>query len=417
MNPWPPSNVRKPSRPVRVTVVLGTRPEAIKMSPVVRELRRCPGLDCTVVSTGQHREMLASVFEQFDVRPDIELDLMTEGQSLNGLTRRILKGVDRTFDGLKPDLCLVHGDTTTALAGALAAFYRRIPIGHVEAGLRTYDMQNPFCEEGNRRLIAPLAEIHFAPTANAWRNLLQENVSAKRVVVTGNTVVDALHLLVTEPAARPRTESAALLDALLRRVPADRRMVLVTAHRRESWGRRMADVCSAIRELAQRYEDVCFVFPVHLNPRVWETVEAVLAGRRRVHLLPPLEYADFVRLMKRSHLVLTDSGGVQEEAPTFGKPVLLMREATERPEAFTAGAAKVVGTGRQAVVREVSRLLDDSTAYRDMVAAGNPYGDGRAAERIVRAIRRWHRLADPWLPLHEEFNPQVLPARPERVAA
>ena len=385
-----------------VLVVLGTRPEAIKLAPVVHALRR-GGVPTLLVSTAQHREMLDQVLGLFELRPDRDLDLMRPNQSLNGLAARVLEGIDDLLLEAAPRLVIVQGDTTTTMATSLAAFHRRIPLGHVEAGLRSFDLENPYPEEMNRRVTSLVTALHFAPTPLAAERLLAEGVDAKSVLVTGNTVVDALHVMVK--AADARAGSRRVL------VPPEARMILVTSHRRESWGPQLQDVCLALCDLVDRFPDVHVVYPVHLNPNVRHTVEEVLADRERIHLLPPVDYLEFIQLMKESHLILTDSGGVQEEAPSLGKPLLLMRKVTERPEAFEAGVAKIVGTERSAIVREATRLLEDSAAYRSMARSASPYGDGRAADRITRAVRRWLEGVTPLLEDDQQFLPRVEEAR------
>ncbi len=383
----------------RVAVVMGTRPEAIKMAPVVHALRRHPDLFQTlVVATAQHRQMLDQVMAIFRIAPDVDLDLMQPDQSLSELAARVLKTMDATLRDLQPDLLLVQGDTTTVLATALAAFHLGVPVGHVEAGLRSHDLRNPFPEEMNRRLTSVLTAVHLAPTPLAAEELKQERIDPSRIVVTGNTVVDALHELLREPFDIDATPLAGL--------PLDRgRLLVVTSHRRESWGRDLENTCLALRDLVGRFADLQVVYPVHLNPNVRRTVIEMLGDAGRIHLTEPLDYFTFVNLMRRSHLILTDSGGVQEEAPTLGKPLLVLRKLTERPEAFQAGLSRVVGNSRETIVAEASRLLEDPHAYRSMVSAANPFGDGRASERIVLALSRWAGSQTPLLTADEEFRP------------
>lgn len=367
----------------RVMVVFGTRPEAIKMAPVVHALQAHPDLEPIVTVTAQHRQMLDQVLEIFDITPDYDLDIMQPGQSLSGITSKILLGMPAVFEQAKPDLVLVHGDTSTTLATALAAFYARIPVGHVEAGLRTGNMQAPWPEEANRRLTAPLTLHHFAPTERSRDNLLAENIPADTIVVTGNTVIDAL----LEVDQRIQADGA-LRDSLAARFPfldPSRRLLLVTGHRRENFGDGFERICKALAEVAQR-GDIQIVYPVHLNPNVQEPVRRHLSGLANVHLIEPQEYLPFVYLMQQSHLILTDSGGVQEEAPSLGKPVLVMRDTTERPEAVTAGTVILVGTDQERIVSEVSQLCDDPAIYESMAEAHNPYGDGQASARIVARI-------------------------------
>lgn len=366
-----------------VMVVFGTRPEAIKMAPVVAALHATPGLRTRVAVTAQHRQMLDQVLELFAIAPDVDLDLMTPGQQLPDLFARILQGMSQVLARERVDLLLVHGDTSTTLAAALAAFYARVPVGHVEAGLRTGDMQAPWPEEANRRLTAPLAALHFAPTDTARANLLAEGIAPAQVHVTGNTVVDALldvaHRIDTDPSLARR------LDAALPPVVPGRRLILVTGHRRESFGRGFEEICMALRALAGR-GDVDIVYPVHLNPQVQGPVQRILGGIDGVRLIEPLDYLPFVRMMSRAHLIITDSGGIQEEAPSLGKPVLVMRATTERPEAVAAGTVRLVGTDRATIVAEATRLLDDPAAHARMARAHNPYGDGHAAARIAAVV-------------------------------
>jgi len=375
----------------RVMVVFGTRPEAIKMAPVVAALRGTPGLRTRVVVTAQHRQMLDQVLELFAIAPDVDLDLMTPGQRLPDLFARILQGMSQVLARERVDLLLVHGDTSTTLAAALAAFYARVPVGHVEAGLRTGDMRAPWPEEANRRLTAPLATLHFAPTDTARANLLTEGIAPAQVHVTGNTVVDALLDVARRIDADPSL--ARRLDAALPPVVPGRRLILVTGHRRESFGRGFEEICMALRALAGR-GDVDIVYPVHLNPQVQEPVQRILGGIDGVRLIEPLDYLPFVRMMSRAHLILTDSGGIQEEAPSLGKPVLVMRETTERPEAVAAGTVRLVGTDRATIMAEAACLLDDPAAHARMARAHNPYGDGRAAARIAAVVRDALHVAD-----------------------
>ncbi len=368
---------------MRVLVVFGTRPEAIKMAPVVEALADRPGIDVKVCVTGQHRQMLDQVLELFAIRPDFDLDLMRDGQDLTDITSGVLTGMRDVFTHCRPERVLVHGDTSTTLAASLAAFYHRIPVGHVEAGLRTGNLQAPWPEEANRRVASVLSDLHFAPTERNRQNLLREGVPDSRIHVTGNTVVDAL----LHVANRLRGERE-LTDRCRERFPfldPSRRLILVTGHRRESFGDGFERICTALAAVARR-DDVQLVYPVHLNPNVCGPVRSMLGGIDNIHLIEPLDYLPFVYLMQRAHLVLTDSGGIQEEAPSLGKPVLVMREVTERPEAVEAGTVRLVGTDQERIVSEVNRLLDDELVYRRMSTAHNPYGDGNAAGRIVDAI-------------------------------
>jgi UDP-N-acetylglucosamine 2-epimerase (non-hydrolysing) len=369
-----------------VLVVFGTRPEAIKMVPVVQALRRLPNVETRMLVTAQHRQMLDQVLDLFEVTPDEDLDLMQPGQDLPGLFARILQGVSDSVTRTRPSLVLVHGDTSTTLAAALAAFYGGVPVGHVEAGLRTGNMRSPWPEEANRRLTAPLAELHFAPTEGARANLVAEGISADSIHVTGNTVIDAL----VATAARLRQDSGlvARMNAQLPALDEGKRTILVTGHRRENFGAGFENLCLALRDLAER-GDVELVYPVHLNPNVQKPVNHILGNVPGVHLIPPQDYLPFVNLMMRSALILTDSGGIQEEAPSLGKPVLVSRDTTERPEAVTAGTVRLVGTDRERIVAEASRLLDDTDAYAAMATAHNPFGDGRASARIATIVGNW----------------------------
>lgn len=369
---------------MKVLTVFGTRPEAIKMAPLVKRLEESPGFESRVCVTAQHRQMLDQVLELFQIKPDHDLNLMKPGQDLYSITSDILQSIRLVYEQERPDIVLVHGDTTTTFAATLAAFYQRIPVGHVEAGLRTGDLYAPWPEEANRKLTGALARVHFAPTAASRDNLLRENIAAQDIVVTGNTVIDAL--LVVK--AKLET-SAALAADMAARFPFLRdgaRMMLITGHRRENFGGGFERICDAIAQIARRYPDMDLVYPVHLNPNVQEPVNRLLRDILNVHLIEPQDYLPFVYLMARSTLILTDSGGVQEEAPALGKPVLVMRDTTERPEAVDAGTVCLVGTDIDRIVGSVSRLLDDEVEYQRMSFAHNPYGDGHACERIVQAL-------------------------------
>lgn len=376
----------------RILTVFGTRPEAIKMAPVVLALKASPHFDCRVAVTAQHRGMLDQVLDLFGIIPDHDLDIMRERQSLFDITTRALHGLERVMETEAPDMVLVHGDTTTTFCGALAAFYRQIPVGHVEAGLRTGDKFSPYPEEINRHLTGVLADLHFAPTPRARENLRREGVDPSAVLVTGNTVIDAL--LATAAGLEPEPPAAG-------GTPEDGRTLLVTTHRRENLGGPLRAVYRALAALIRRCPDVRIVFPVHKNPAVREAVDAELGGLPRVTLTEPLGYRDFVRELRRCHLVLTDSGGLQEEAPSLGKPVLVLRGTTERPEAVEAGTVRLVGTDEEAVFRAAVELLDDPAAYRRMAEAVNPYGDGRAAARIVAALAWRFGYGPPPLPFAE----------------
>jgi UDP-N-acetylglucosamine 2-epimerase (non-hydrolysing) len=374
----------------RIAVFIGTRPEAVKMAPVIAALDKAAGLAPLVVNTGQHRELIDQVIELFGIRVDRDLAVMEPDQSLAPLLARLLERIDGVLAAERPDMVLAQGDTSTVLATALAVFYRQIPFGHVEAGLRTGNLRSPFPEEANRVLTSQLATLHFAPTETAANALRREHIPGERILVTGNTVIDALFM------ERERQRDADVrqrLDRVLReRIGPDfgeRQFVLITGHRRENFGSGFEQICDALATLAKRYVDHLFVYPVHLNPNVQSVVRRRLGELENIRLIEPQPYAEFVALMAGCRLVLTDSGGVQEEAPSLGKPVLVMRDTTERPEGVTAGTVKLVGADAAVIVRETTRLLDDPDAYRAMAEAVNPYGDGRAAPRIVEAIERY----------------------------
>jgi UDP-N-acetylglucosamine 2-epimerase (non-hydrolysing) len=368
-------------RRLRVLVVVGTRPEAIKMAPVVRELQRqAERVTVRVCATGQHRQMLDQVLQLFDIRPEVDLDIMQTGQTPSRVAAAVLTGLEPVLERERPDWVLVQGDTTTVMAAAVAAYHARVRVGHVEAGLRSGDMQRPFPEEANRLVADHLSDLCFAPTERARRNLLREGIPEARIVVTGNTVVDAL----LWTAAQPWAPGA---DSPLATLPPDGRLILVTAHRRESFGVPLRRICAALRQIAAR-GDVRIAYPVHLNPNVRQPVHQLLGDMPGVTLLPPLDYRSLVYLMQRSYLILTDSGGIQEEAPSLGVPVLVLRTVTERPEAVEAGTARVIGTDAATIVAEASRLLNDEQVHARMRRLINPYGDGHAAERIVAVLLR-----------------------------
>ncbi|SEO45323.1 non-hydrolyzing UDP-N-acetylglucosamine 2-epimerase [Propionispora vibrioides] len=365
---------------IKVMTIFGTRPEAIKMAPVVLELAKYPEwITPVVVVTAQHREMLDQVLKLFNITPDYDLDIMSQGQTLFDITCRAMHGLNEAIGKEKPDIVLVHGDTTTTFAGALAAYYHQTAVGHVEAGLRTGNKYSPFPEEMNRKLTGSLADLHFAPTEVSRANLLAEMVTEEAITVTGNTVIDALKTTVN-PGYVFQNELLSGIDYQ------NRRVILVTTHRRENLGEPMRHVYQALRRIVEEFADVEIVFPVHKNPKVREVVQAELGGIGRVHLIDPLDYEPFANLMARSYLVLTDSGGIQEEAPALGKPVLVLRDTTERPEAVEAGTVRLVGTERACVYEETHRLLADEKAYASMANACNPYGDGQASRRIAQAI-------------------------------
>ena len=379
----------------KIMLVFGTRPEAIKMCPLVKEFQKHPEEFETVVCvTGQHREMLDQVLQIFDVKPDYDLNIMKQGQDLYDVTARVLVGMRDILDTVKPDVVLVHGDTTTSMAAAMAAFYRQIPVGHVEAGLRTHNLYSPWPEEMNRQVTGRIAEYDFAPTPLSRQNLLDEGVSEEKITVTGNTVIDALHWVVENVMKKGYAPE----DPLVASLPQDdRRMVLITGHRRENFGEGFISMCTAIRDLARKYPEVDFVYPMHLNPNVRKPIREVFGMEisqqarndkgRNLFFIEPLDYLDFVYLMSRSYIVLTDSGGIQEEAPGLGKPVLVMRDTTERPEALDAGTVRLVGADYDKIVNEVSALLDDRNHYEAMSHAVNPYGDGKACPRIVEKLK------------------------------
>ncbi len=365
---------------MKVMAVFGTRPEAIKMAPLVKRLKAEPGIECVLCVTAQHRQMLDQVLELFELVPDYDLDIMKPNQTLSMITAGVLTGLEPVLQKERPDLVLVHGDTTTTFVSALACYYQQIAVGHVEAGLRTHNKYSPFPEEINRVLTGHLADLHFAPTEASRANLLAEGVPAERIYVTGNTVIDAL----LEVAGKPYEFE----DETLRALDFERkRVITVTCHRRENLGEYMAEIFSAIAGIAREYEDVEVVYPVHLNPKVRAEAAEYLSGIPNVHLIEPLTYQPFVNLMAKSYLIVTDSGGMQEEAPSLGKPVLVVRETTERPEAVEAGTAKLAGVRRETIAALMKELLDDPKAYETMAKAVNPYGDGHACERIVEAIK------------------------------
>lgn len=365
---------------LKIMTVFGTRPEAIKMCPLVLEMRKYPDyIEPIVAVTAQHREMLDQVLELFNIVPDYDLNIMTSGQTLYDVTTRALMGLKDVMENAKPDIVLVHGDTTTTFAGALAAFYAQIPVGHVEAGLRTGNKYSPYPEEMNRKLTGSLADIHFSPTSTSKANLLKENVDPKTILVTGNTVIDALQTTV-------RAEYKFADDDFNKVLSSGKRLILMTTHRRENLGEPMRHVYRALKSVLESHADVEAIFPVHKNPKVREIVQEELGHLSQVHLIEPMDYEPFANLMAKVDIVLTDSGGIQEEAPALGKPVLVLRDTTERPEAVEAGTVKLIGTEYEDVLRETNLLLDDAEHYKSMAEAANPYGDGRACERIIKAI-------------------------------
>ena len=380
-----------------IMLVFGTRPEAIKMCPLVKEFQKYPNDFHTIVCvTGQHREMLDQVLQIFDVTPDYDLNIMKQGQDLYDVTSRVLLGMRDVLKQEQPDVVFVHGDTTTSTAAAIAAFYLQVPVAHVEAGLRTHNIYSPWPEEMNRQITSRIAAYNYAPTPLSRQNLLQENVSTDTITVTGNTVIDALYMVVDkikndQQLGKQLAQNICIAGYDVNRLNHDKKMVLITGHRRENFGDGFINMCTAIKDLTQKYPDVDFIYPMHLNPNVRKPIHEVfgedLSGLGNMFFIEPLEYLNFVYLMEKCNIVLTDSGGIQEEAPGLGKPVLVMRDTTERPEAVDAGTVKLVGTDYQKIVDNVSRLLDDAEYYNTMSKAVNPYGDGKACERIVNALK------------------------------
>lgn len=393
----------------KILIVYGTRPEAVKMAPLISELARSSHCRPIVAVTGQHREMLDQVNRLFGIQPSHDLNIITQSQSLESVTTRVLAGVTNVIETEAPDALLVQGDTTSCFAAALAAFYRKTPLIHLEAGLRTGDRHNPFPEEINRRLTTQLAALHLAPTQTSKLNLLNDGIGERDIVVTGNTVIDAL----LQVSGRNEPNENPDLERIM-----GRRSVLITAHRRESWGEPMAQAARAIARLARIFPEIAFLLPAHLNPAVRDVLLPPLAGLENVLITQPLDYGDFVKAMRDCSIVLTDSGGVQEEAPTFGKPVLVMRETTERPEAVAAGTVRLVGTSEDRIVGEVTNLLTDRRAYQEMARAVNPYGDGQAAMRSVQAIEHFFALGDRPIEFDAGLDPVCeAAARPARVVA
>jgi UDP-N-acetylglucosamine 2-epimerase (non-hydrolysing) len=379
----------------KILSVFGTRPEAIKMAPLVKELARKGDIfDSRVCVTAQHRQMLDQVLELFNIKPDYDLDIMKPGQNLTDITCNVLQGIEGVLEEFKPDVVLVHGDTTTTMAASLAAYYQKIAVGHVEAGLRTGNIYSPWPEEMNRRLVGAITSYHFAPTDRACKNLLMEGVNRESIIITGNTVIDALHTVVQKVQSDKGVQAE--MAKRFSFISNEKRLVLVTGHRRENFGAGFEQICLALRELANIHDDIEVIYPVHLNPNVQEPVKRILGSMSSIHLIEPVDYLPFIYLMNRAYMIITDSGGVQEEAPSLGKPVLVMRNTTERPEAVDAGTVVLVGSDRQRIVLEASRLLNDVAAYRSMSRAHNPYGDGKAAERIVEYLDK-RKLGDDML--------------------
>ena len=373
--------------PIKVLTIFGTRPEAIKMAPLISALNNQPNIDTKVCVTGQHREMLDQVLKLLSITPDYDLNIMQPGQSLSDITCSIISGLAPILDELKPQLVLVHGDTSTTLSASLTAFYKQIPIGHVEAGLRTGNLNAPWPEEGNRKLTSVLTTLHFAPTTGSETNLLNEGVPPECIEVTGNTVIDAL-LQITDK-LKNNTGLSNTLAKSFSQLDSSKRMILVTGHRRENFGDGFEHICEALAEIAEKNPKIQIVYPVHLNPHVREPVKRILSGFDNIFLIAPQEYLPFVYLMSRAHIILTDSGGIQEEAPSLGKPVLVMRDVTERPEAVSAGTVRLVGTNKNKIVSAVTELLQNDIIYNEMRQANNPYGDGQASQRIVSKIKRY----------------------------
>ena len=361
---------------IKVMSVFGTRPEAIKMAPLVKELEKREGIESIVCVTAQHREMLDQVLETFNIKPDYDLNIMKQGQTLSDITSRVLYGLENVIKEVNPDIVLVHGDTTTTFAGTLAAFYNQVAIGHVEAGLRTNDKYSPFPEEMNRQMVDCMTDMYFAPTELSKSNLLKENIDESKIYVTGNTAIDAMSTTVKEDYTHPELDW----------IKDNERLILVTAHRRENLGEPMRNIMRAIKRIVDEFEDVKVLYPIHLNPKVREVAHEVFDGCDRVRLIEPLEVFDFHNFQNKCYMIMSDSGGVQEEAPSLGKPVLVLRDTTERPEGIKAGTLKLVGTNEENIYKEAKKLLTDKTEYDKMSRASNPYGDGHASERIVDAI-------------------------------
>ena len=372
---------------MKILTVFGTRPEAIKMAPLALALAADPRFEAKVCVTGQHREMLDKVLALFEIKPEFDLNIMKQGQDLTDITTSILQGMKGVFAQFKPDIVLVHGDTATTLAATLASYYQQIPVGHVEAGLRTGNLYSPWPEEGNRKLTSALATLHFAPTDTSKFNLMREGIAAERIIVTGNTVIDAL-LDVVEKLERDEVQQMRFAEQFGFLAP-ERRLVLVTGHRRESFGEGFERICQALADTACAFPDVDIVYPVHLNPNVREPVNRLLSGMSNIHLIEPLDYLPFVYLMNRAYIILTDSGGIQEEAPSLGKPVLVMRDTTERPEAVAAGTVKLVGTKAESIIRNLHELLVDIDAYQQMSFSHNPYGDGNSCHQIMQKLHEY----------------------------
>lgn len=377
----------------KLLIVFGTRPEAIKMAPLVQEFKKYPEIfDTKVCVTAQHREMLDQVLELFEITPDYDLDIMKPGQDLYDVTSNVLLGMKTVLTDFKPDIVFVHGDTSTTFAAALAAFYQQIRVAHIEAGLRTGDIYSPWPEEANRQLTTQITEYHFAPTQTSCDNLLRENVKSANIIVTGNTVIDALFLALDKIKSNKHLETEIVqhLAMLNYQLKEDKKIILVTGHRRENHGQGFINICIALKEIAQKNPQIDIVYPVHLNPNVQKPVKELLSDIKNIYLIEPLQYEQFIYMMDKSYFIITDSGGVQEEAPSLGKPVLVMRDTTERPEALEAGTVKLVGTDTALIIAEAQELLDNVQAYESMSRASNPYGDGHACEKIVQFLKESH---------------------------
>ncbi|BBM66533.1 UDP-N-acetyl glucosamine 2-epimerase [Vibrio alfacsensis] len=372
--------------PIKVLSVFGTRPEAIKMAPLVHKLAKADGIEAKVCVTAQHREMLDQVLNLFEINPDFDLNIMKPGQSLHDVTTHIINGLKEVLEAFQPDIVLVHGDTATTLSASLAAYYQQIAVGHVEAGLRTGNIYSPWPEEGNRKLTGSIATLHFAPTDTSANNLISEGVAEGQISITGNTVIDALFLVKNK--LEQNRDLKDTLAAIFPEIDEEKKLILVTGHRRESFGGGFERICEALVDIANKYPQAQVLYPVHLNPNVREPVNRILKSVNNVHLIEPQDYLPFVYLMNQAHIILTDSGGIQEEAPSLGKPVLVMRDTTERPEAVEAGTVKLVGTDKNNIFNAVERLLNDQDEYEKMSHAHNPYGDGNACERIIEKIKR-----------------------------
>ncbi|WP_322804541.1 UDP-N-acetylglucosamine 2-epimerase (non-hydrolyzing) [Vibrio alfacsensis] len=372
--------------PIKVLSVFGTRPEAIKMAPLVHKLAKADGIEAKVCVTAQHREMLDQVLNLFEINPDFDLNIMKPGQSLHDVTTHIINGLKEVLEAFQPDIVLVHGDTATTLSASLAAYYQQIAVGHVEAGLRTGNIYSPWPEEGNRKLTGSIATLHFAPTDTSANNLISEGVAEGQISITGNTVIDALFLVKNK--LEQNRDLKDTLAAIFPEIDEEKKLILVTGHRRESFGGGFERICEALVDIANKYPQAQVLYPVHLNPNVREPVNRILKSVNNVHLIEPQDYLPFVYLMNQAHIILTDSGGIQEEAPSLGKPVLVMRDTTERPEAVEAGTVKLVGTDKNNIFNAVERLLNDQDEYEKMSHAHNPYGDGNACERIIEKIKQ-----------------------------